>query len=53
MKKKILQLLEGAIYDFENISGRKYDDCNGYSQARTHEEAYLIGKIKVCERLLQ
>ena len=36
----------------EELAERPYNDCWGYAQARTIDEAYYIGQIKVYEKLL-
>lgn len=55
MKKiELKQLLKSSEEYFKLVSGREYDPCKGagYYQARTKEEAFIMGKIAVLEKLL-
>lgn len=53
-KTKIEELLKSSEEYFKLVSGREYDPCKGagYYQARTKEEAYILGRISILEKIL-
>lgn len=53
MRKKIELALKNAIMMYKYASGKEYNYARGYEQAKTVDEAYYYGQIKMCERLLR